>query len=429
MPNKTVHSRTVWLLALMSAFLYADQNLLAPNLTQIAQEFGFSETERDVKLGGDISLVFWMLGGVVTLFIGHWTDRIARKPLFLAVVLIGTIPCFLTGFAQNYTHLYWLRAFTGIGIGGALPLVYSLLGDLFPPTHRAKATGIIALSMGLGVALGQLVAGFLGPVYGWRMPFVVVAIPNLLLAFLFAWFVSEPERGAYETSGPDPHVPEKLNFSSLIELFQVPTNRLIFAQSILATIPWGVFFTFLNDFYAQDKGFSVAQATLVVMGAGVASIIGSFVGGLWGNRLYNESAAKLPKLAGWTTLVGVLPVLMLLNYPSQKDFSTPELAWPLLLAAVSGFMVIIASPNIRAMLINVNRPHARGSVFALYNLADDLGRGFGPVIISMMVVWWGRTFAFSVAAGFWLIAGLIMLQMAKTFPIDEQQGGNTPLIK
>ncbi|MBN8589722.1 MAG: MFS transporter [Rhodothermia bacterium] len=412
-------TRTVWLIALMSAFLYADQNLMAPNLTQIAQEFGFSETERDVKLGGDISLIFWMLGGIVTLFIGHWTDRVSRKPLFIVVVLMGAIPCLLTGFVQNYTQLFWLRALTGIGIGGALPLVYSLLGDLYPRSQRAKATGVIALAMGLGVALGQLMAGFLGPTYGWRMPFILLAFPNIFLVILFGVWVKEPKRGAVEGEVSEGDLPEKLNLKAVNSLFQVRTNRLIFAQSILATVPWGVFFTFLNDFYAQDKGFSVEEATLIVMGAGVASIFGAYIGGLWGNRLYNQAPRKLPQLAGWTTLAGVFPVLLLLNYPPQIGVTEREMVWPLLLAALSGFLVVIASPNIRAMLINVNNPHTRGSVFALYNLADDLGRGFGPVVISLMVVWWGRTMAFSVAASFWLLAGVFMLKMVNTFPKDE----------
>ncbi len=36
------------------ALLHADYNLLAPNLTQVAEEFGMSNNERDVKLGGEI---------------------------------------------------------------------------------------------------------------------------------------------------------------------------------------------------------------------------------------------------------------------------------------------------------------------------------------------------------------------------------------
>lgn len=37
--------------SLMAALVFADQNLLAPNLTQAAQSFGFDDTERDIYLG------------------------------------------------------------------------------------------------------------------------------------------------------------------------------------------------------------------------------------------------------------------------------------------------------------------------------------------------------------------------------------------
>ena len=45
---------TVILLGIATFFLFADQNLMAPNLTMIAREFGFTDVERDQKLGGDI---------------------------------------------------------------------------------------------------------------------------------------------------------------------------------------------------------------------------------------------------------------------------------------------------------------------------------------------------------------------------------------
>ena len=54
------------LLFTLSFFLFADQNLMGPNLSQIADEFGFNDIQRDVKLGGEISLVFWLIGGIFT---------------------------------------------------------------------------------------------------------------------------------------------------------------------------------------------------------------------------------------------------------------------------------------------------------------------------------------------------------------------------
>ena len=54
--------------------LYADHNLLSPNLTQIANEFGMSEQERDTKIGGQFSLAFYLLGVPSSLLFGWISD-------------------------------------------------------------------------------------------------------------------------------------------------------------------------------------------------------------------------------------------------------------------------------------------------------------------------------------------------------------------
>jgi predicted MFS family arabinose efflux permease len=287
------------LLAVINLFVFSDQNLMAPNLTQIAHDFGFNAVERDVKLGGQISLVFWILGAFITLIIGYFTDRISRKMLFIVVVLIGGIPCLLTGFVQNYEQLFWMRALTGIGVGGLIPITYSLIGDYFSHRNRATAAACIALTQGLGIAVGQLLAGFIGSKYGWRLPFIIVAIPNFVLILIFWLLVKEPPRGVAEDSLKEliesgAVYTGKINSSLYKNIFRIKTNLLVLIQGLPGCIPWGVFFVYLNDFFSQDKGFSVETATLIVMAGGAATLAGSFVGGLIGTKLYNKNPKYLP---------------------------------------------------------------------------------------------------------------------------------------
>jgi predicted MFS family arabinose efflux permease len=410
----------VILLASMALFLFADQNLMAPNLTQIATEFGMTPAERDAKLGGEISLWFWMLGAVAALGIGYLTDRVNRTRVLAAVVFLGEIPCFLTGFAETYEQFFWLRALTGLGIGGVFPLIYSLIGDYFQPRMRAAATAAMGLAMGLGVAGGQLLAGFLGPAYGWRLPFLIVGAPNFVLALVFLATIREPPRGRTEAAVVESgHAySARITWAGYKQLFRVPTNLLVFVQDIFGTVPWGVFFVYLNDFLAQEKGYTVQAATLIVMAIGGASIFGGFIGGLIGNRLYNRHPRYLPLLCGVTTLIGVLPTAVLIAFPARSGADPSAL--PLLLTgAAAGFTVAMTSPNVRAILLNVNPPETRGSIFALYNLFDDLGRGLGPFVISVFILSWGRERAFQAANLMWVVCGLLLLVMARTFPRDE----------
>ncbi len=77
-------------IGLISFFMFADQNLMGPNLTLIAEDFGMTDV-KDQYLGGLIPLIFWLLGGAVALFIGYCTDLISRKYLFALVIIVGEI--------------------------------------------------------------------------------------------------------------------------------------------------------------------------------------------------------------------------------------------------------------------------------------------------------------------------------------------------
>ena len=192
--------RTVALLALTTLFLFADQNLMAPNLSAIAADLGMTEAERDKKLGGDIAVAFFVLGAPVALLVGALTDTFNRRNLFVAVVVLGEAPCLATAWVRSYGALFATRMLTGISIGGSLPLLYSLVGDLVPPSRRSAVSAGIGIAQGAGVALGQVLAGYVGQDGNWRMPFVLVAGPALALAFAVLLLVEEPRRGAQEAA-------------------------------------------------------------------------------------------------------------------------------------------------------------------------------------------------------------------------------------
>lgn len=429
-PDAPAHARdrvTLVLFTLIVALLYADQNLLAPNLTAIGAEFGFTRAEIDQRLGADVNLTFWMLGGVVTLGIGYLTDRadltrkLSRKWLLLLVALLGQAACLLSGVVKTYEQLYWARALTGVGIGGAFPLIYSLLGDYFPPARRASANAAIGLAMGLGVAFGQMMAGMLAPSHGWRLPFILVAAPGIALNFLFALVAKEPLRGRHEAGLKELFdkgevYEERIRLADLPDLLRVRTNLIILLQALPGTVPWGVFFVYLNDYYAHDKGFSVPDATLLVMVIGAAAIAGGFVGGLLGQRLLNLRPQNLPLLCAASTLCAVLPMAVLINYPVRPGQS---LVGPLLVGALTGMLAAVTGPNVNTMLQSVNPPERRGAAFSLLNLCNDLGRGFGAWVVGGLAATLGRVPAFHIANLLWLVCGAMLLSLVWVFPKEE----------
>jgi len=426
--NSNLRSRlTLALFVGLVALLYADQNLMAPNLTAMGQEFGFTRAQIDQRLGADINLMFWMLGGVVTLGIGYLTDRadltrvVSRKLLLCLVALGGQLACLASGLVHSYEQLYWARALTGLGIGGSFPLIYSLIGDYFPPERRASANATIGLAMGLGIAGGQLSAGMLGSAHGWRMPFLCVAVPGMVLNVLFLLIAREPQRGAHEAALKDflasgNVYEERIRLADLPLLLRLRTNTLILLQALPGSVPWGVFFVYLNDYYAHDKGFSVPDATLLIMMMGAAAIAGGFVGGLMGQRLHNRGARLMPLMCAITTVAATVPMALLINYPVGPQTS---LAGPCVVGVLTGFLAAMTAPNIYTMLINVNPPERRGAAFSLLNLFNDLGRGFGAWVVGGMAATLGRVTAFHVANLMWLGCGLALLALVWLFPREE----------
>ena len=193
--------RRLWCLSLLCitvALLFADQNLLAPNLSVIANEFHFTPSERDAKLGGEISLGFFIVGAPAALLVGYLTDSFNRCRLCGWIVILGEASCGATYFVQNYSQLFACRVLTGISIGGAAPVIFSLLADLYPGDSRIQMSTLVGIAMSAGIAMGQLIAGMMGPVLGWRSPFLVISAPCLLCGLLVMFTCVEPVRGGQE---------------------------------------------------------------------------------------------------------------------------------------------------------------------------------------------------------------------------------------
>ena len=402
-------------IALISFFMFADQNLLGPNMTSIAEDFGIEE-KKDQLLGGLIPLAFWLLGGTVSLLIGFYTDIISRKNLFTLVLFIGEIPCFLSAFSDTYIEFFIMRSLTGIGIGGIIPLTYSILGDYYSAEERIKVVTFIGFASGLGIAIGQLTAGMLGDVYGWRLPFIVFALPNFVLGSIFFFTATDPPRGMMDGNVKQFKISK---FSDFISIFKIKTNILVFLQGIFGTIPWGVFSVFIIDYFVVDKGYSKLIATLVITLVGGMALISSVIGGFIGNILYKKNPKYLPLFCGLSSILGVIPTALLINAPVSSNSNEVILV---VYAIFTGLLIAMTPPNIKVILMNVNSPFSRGTVFSLYNLADDLGRGFGPFIIgSIPINQFGRNIAFNIANGFWIICGCLILIMVKTFPNEDKR--------
>jgi EmrB/QacA subfamily drug resistance transporter len=141
------------------------------------------------KLGG-ITLYSWvfsayLLTSTSTVAIyGKLADLFGRKPLFLfgtAVFLIGSIA---SGAAQSMEQLILFRAIQGLGAGAVLPIVLTIIGDIFALEERAKVQGLFSGVWGLSSIIGPALGGVIVDHFSWRWVFYINIPFGLLSAFL-----------------------------------------------------------------------------------------------------------------------------------------------------------------------------------------------------------------------------------------------------
>jgi predicted MFS family arabinose efflux permease len=114
--------------------------------------------------------------------------------------LFSGVACFGTYFVTTFEQLLVCRTLTGIGIGAASPVTFSLMGDYFGQDLRVHVSTYLGVMMSVGISFGQLLSGLIGPTFGWRAPFLLVSIPCIMFAILVLLTAKEPRRGDQENA-------------------------------------------------------------------------------------------------------------------------------------------------------------------------------------------------------------------------------------
>src|SRR6266487_2400824 len=148
------------------------------------------------KLGG-ITLYSWvfsayLLTSTSTVAIyGKLADLFGRKPLFLfgtAVFLIGSMA---SGAAQSMEQLILFRAIQGLGAGAVLPIVLTIIGDIFALEERAKVQGLFSGVWGLSSIVGPALGGVIVDHFSWRWVFYINIPFGLISGILLTIYLKE----------------------------------------------------------------------------------------------------------------------------------------------------------------------------------------------------------------------------------------------
>ena len=374
------HSQA-FLLSLAFFFVWTPQNLLSPNLTQSALDFGFeNDNERDLYLGSYLALASSVLSLPVSAGIGIASDVVSSRRILISVtILVGGLAAIWTSMATTYPQLILSRFINGAAMSGSVPVVFSLLSDWFDDEERNAASSGFTAMMGAGIILGQVFAGWTGPTLGWRYSFLASGTVTILLAIVTMICLREPIRGGKEKVlqkmiAQGTRYDKKLTWSQFSSsMTRNTSNFLLIIQGFFCNIPWGMMFVFLNDFLSQEKGLTVSDATFVLCVFGFGCAAGGIFGGYLGGLANSANRSYLPLFMASTTYLGILPFLALINDPTYHDGG-----WkPCLYAFAGGCLASMPSVNIRPCIINCNPPEIRGAALTASNLVINAARGTG----------------------------------------------------
>src|SRR5690349_20281937 len=148
------------------------------------------------KLGG-ITLYSWvfsayLLASTTTVPIyGKLADLFGRKPVFLfgtAIFLIGSAA---SGAAQSMEQLILFRAIQGLGAGAVLPIVLTIIGDIFVLEERARVQGLFSGVWAMSSVVGPALGGLIVDHFSWRWVFYINIPFGLLSALLLILYFQE----------------------------------------------------------------------------------------------------------------------------------------------------------------------------------------------------------------------------------------------
>ncbi|MGD2133161.1 MAG: MFS transporter [Maricaulaceae bacterium] len=354
----------------------------------IAAEWGVSQAALGFVLS--MELIGMGLGSVL---IGGLADRVGRRPIILACIVVMAIGMFLTSRASDVVTLSAFRVFTGIGIGGMLASVTAMVAEYSNVRRRSLSVTLMGAGYPLGIVIGGSIASVLLANFDWRAVFLFGSIATI--AFLPLAFFLLPESIEHLYQRRPARALERINATmrrmghATVEALgevasspaKIPVVQLFSGGLARTTILLSIaYFTHIMTFYfilkwvpklVVDMGFAPSAAGGVLTWANVGSVIGAVLIGLLALRFGVR----------WLTIGALLFASGMVVVFGQGQADLTELST---VAAGVGFFTNSAIVGIYAIFAHAYPTEARagGTGFVI-----GVGRGgaaLGPVIAGFL---------------------------------------------
>ncbi len=416
-PSRLHANYALTILIIAFAFSFLDRVILSMLMVPIQQELHFTDVELAL-LHGFAFVIFYAIAGLP---LGKLADSVSRKHLIACGIFVWSMCTAACALARGFFSLFMARVGVGIGEAALSPSAFSMLTDYFPPERRARAVATyqlgVTIGAGLAYILGGLVIAFaqsgevlgvplLGDLSAWRVTFLLVGLPGILVAVL-ALPMREPRRR--EAVKPENAEKGALLYWLRHNWRTMSYYALGFAAinvSFNALIAWGpTWLTRVHGLEATQIGFVLGMAML-------------FAGGT-GQLLGARRSDKLLARGRVTAVVDTGMICAVVLAPLSAAMIVPILGLAVIMIGAILFFACAAIGQAPSLIGQIAPNGLRGQVSAIFLFGLNLiGTGVGPfavavltehVFVDPMMVGVSMTVTSMVGA----IAGAILLWVGK----------------
>ncbi len=350
----------------VSVFNFVDRQLVSVLLQPIKDEFQVS----DAWMGALTGFAFMLVHSVVGIPIARWADRGDRRLVLTVGVAVWSALTAASGLARYFVVLLFLRMGVGIGEAAGTPTSHSMISDYFPPHRRATALAVYGLGVYVGIMFGYIAAGWIGEHLGWRLTFMIVGAPGLLVALLVYFTIDEPPRATTAESHP---LGEVLGYLLAKRAYAV----LLAAASFHAAAAYCIAH-WAPTFLLRVHGMSLSEIGVSLgLLAGFSGAAGTIVGGLVADRLSQVNRAwyaRVTAIAAFGSMPFAIGFVL-----SDSSFHA------LLFFAPMTFLTGLYIGPLYAMNQGLARPRMRAMAVAVHLfVVSILGGGLGPWLVGLL---------------------------------------------
>jgi MFS transporter, Spinster family, sphingosine-1-phosphate transporter len=299
------------LLLVILAFNYVDRFALGLVIDNIKADLNLT----DSQLGFLNGIAFALFYSVMGIPIARWADRGNRVTIISLTAIVWSALVVLSGMATSFAQLLLIRVGVGVGEAGCIPPAHSLIADYFTRAERPRASALYQQGPNVSLIIAYFGAGWISQFYGWRVMFVVVGLPGLVLAAL-AWFtIREPRKQTWHAAratrpttaaaaapaAADAHPDLRTAF---VTLWGNETFRhLLYAFSLYLFFGYGVM-QWQPAFFERSYGLKTGElGTWFAIVYGIGGLSGVQLGGYLASRFAASNESLQLKAMVWINAV------------------------------------------------------------------------------------------------------------------------------